>query len=346
MKLIQFTFLFLFTSNLAFSQTADSLVAFYPFNGNAIEELGSGIDGLVNGAFLTTDRFGHHDSAYYFISDYPSFIDLGDSFDEIFTEPVAKFSFSFWIEPYENMANKVIFGKYGNSNCNENGREFFIRMSPDQKLEFANFAYLNTTTTKHSVLGNTVIYQNTGWYHVVFTYDASIPTSNLLERIKIYLNGVQESTSINWLDGTIETMEDGPSHLGIGIPLDSLGQACGDFAFDGKIDDVKLFDKVLTQAEIDSLFNEPDPILPMLGIAEMGNNIPHIYPNPFVNELNVNNKIAAKISLYDVLGNLIIEEIDIEPYGKLDLSGIKKGVYFLQVADNSGMQTFKLNKIE
>lgn len=346
MKLAKILFPLFLVSNVAFSQTADSLVAFYPFNENAVEELGSGIDGMVNGASLTTDRFGHHDSAYLFISDYPSFIDLGDSFDEILAAPIAKFSFSFWIEPSDNMANKTIFGKYGNSNCSENGREFFIRISPDQKLEFANFAYLHTTNTKHSVLGSTVIYQNTGWYHVAFTYDGIIPSSNLLERIKIYLNGVQETTSINWQDGTIEYMQDGPSHLGIGIPLDSLGQACGDFAFDGKIDDVKLFDKVLTQAEIDTLLNEPDPMLPMLDIVEKEKNTLHIYPNPVVDELKLNNKSEIQLCLYDFLGNLVIEETDIKPYGKLDISAIRNGVYVLKVVDNKEWYTFKINKIE
>ncbi|NVN94214.1 MAG: gliding motility-associated C-terminal domain-containing protein [Bacteroidetes bacterium] len=42
------------------------LVAFYPFCGNANDESGSGHNGVVNGAILTTDRFGNANSAYLF----------------------------------------------------------------------------------------------------------------------------------------------------------------------------------------------------------------------------------------------------------------------------------------
>ena len=36
----------------------DGLVAYYPFNGNANDESGNGYDGAVNGATVSTDRFG------------------------------------------------------------------------------------------------------------------------------------------------------------------------------------------------------------------------------------------------------------------------------------------------
>ena len=42
------------------------LVAHYPFNGNANDESGNGNDGTVNGATLTTDRFGNANKAYSF----------------------------------------------------------------------------------------------------------------------------------------------------------------------------------------------------------------------------------------------------------------------------------------
>ena len=41
-------------------------VAYYPFNGNADDESGGGNDGTVNGAILTTDRFGNSNSAFFF----------------------------------------------------------------------------------------------------------------------------------------------------------------------------------------------------------------------------------------------------------------------------------------
>src|SRR5215213_8904042 len=44
----------------------DSLVAFYPFNGNANDASGKGNNGNVNGASVATDRFGNSNAAYDF----------------------------------------------------------------------------------------------------------------------------------------------------------------------------------------------------------------------------------------------------------------------------------------
>ncbi len=50
-----------------FSQIpTNCLVAWYPFNGNANDESGNGHNGTVNGAVLTTDRFGNPNHAYSF----------------------------------------------------------------------------------------------------------------------------------------------------------------------------------------------------------------------------------------------------------------------------------------
>jgi opacity protein-like surface antigen len=37
----------------------NGLVGYWPFNGNANDESGNGNNGTVNGASLTTDRFGY-----------------------------------------------------------------------------------------------------------------------------------------------------------------------------------------------------------------------------------------------------------------------------------------------
>lgn len=50
--------------------TTDGLVGYWPFNGNANDESGNGNNGTVNGASLTTDRYGvsncHSHREYHF----------------------------------------------------------------------------------------------------------------------------------------------------------------------------------------------------------------------------------------------------------------------------------------
>ena len=50
----------------AFAGINDGLVAYYPFNGNANDESGSGNNGTVHEASLTNDRFSNPNSAYFF----------------------------------------------------------------------------------------------------------------------------------------------------------------------------------------------------------------------------------------------------------------------------------------
>jgi len=44
----------------------DGLVGYWPFNGNANDESGNGNNGTVNGATLTSDRFGNSSKAFSF----------------------------------------------------------------------------------------------------------------------------------------------------------------------------------------------------------------------------------------------------------------------------------------
>ncbi|MGB1508326.1 MAG: hypothetical protein ACPG9L_06475, partial [Crocinitomicaceae bacterium] len=45
---------------------SDSLLAWWGFNGNVIDQSGNGYDGTINGATLTNDRFGNNNSAFEF----------------------------------------------------------------------------------------------------------------------------------------------------------------------------------------------------------------------------------------------------------------------------------------
>ena len=57
----------------------NGLVGWWGFNGNANDESVNGNDGVVNGATLTTDRFGNSNSAYDF--DGNDLIDINSLFD-------------------------------------------------------------------------------------------------------------------------------------------------------------------------------------------------------------------------------------------------------------------------
>jgi hypothetical protein len=65
------------TNTLPSYVPTNGLVGYWGFNGNANDQSGNGNNGTVNGATLTTDRFGNSNSAYSF--DGNDFIEIADN---------------------------------------------------------------------------------------------------------------------------------------------------------------------------------------------------------------------------------------------------------------------------
>jgi len=82
-----------------------ALIAYYPFNGNALDESGNENHGIVHGATLSTDRFGNTNSSYAF-----------DGVDDYISIPHAPslnfgsgdFTVSLWVI-YESTAGEQVF---------------------------------------------------------------------------------------------------------------------------------------------------------------------------------------------------------------------------------------------
>ena len=94
---ILFSFFLILMSGMGFSQSVPSyvptngLVGWWGFNGNAQDGSGNGNHGTVNGATLTTDRFGNQNGAYEFNNNH---IQLPQAFN--FISPNSEFTVSLW----------------------------------------------------------------------------------------------------------------------------------------------------------------------------------------------------------------------------------------------------------
>ena len=51
-------------SAIAYAIPTNGMIAYYPFNGNALNESGNGNNGSVHGTTLTTDRLGNVNHAF------------------------------------------------------------------------------------------------------------------------------------------------------------------------------------------------------------------------------------------------------------------------------------------
>jgi len=209
---------------------SDGLMAFYPFKGNANDFSGNGWDGTVNGATLTTDRFGNADNAYHFTgtsnisTQCPGVSGNGDR------------SVSFWA--------KIPAGEAGGSCCfygsTSNGAFFnpgvFAQTTPHVHLDISH-AYLDCPAPGAS---------DDDWHHFVFVFSKESGTS--LNGVRVYYDGTLLSgyTGNNFNTYTINTGT--TTKFTIGGKTGATSQL--------SIDDLRFYDRVLEGTEIMQLFYE------------------------------------------------------------------------------------------
>jgi hypothetical protein len=214
------------------------LVGHYPFNGNANDESGNGNNGTVKGAQLTTDRFGNGNSAYLFDG-----ID-----DEIFLGTNLYNSnqgtFSAWIYILnKNATNHLPILVQTETTSNTNTFRFLIwtdslSVACDSRKCQGNNA-LVWSRAKKTIVDST-------WIHVVVTSDGTTHT--------YYVDGVNygyatlHNPSGEWFDDQCS----GSKSVFIGKFLRPASKSF----FNGKIDDIRIYDREVNAHEVLELFNE------------------------------------------------------------------------------------------
>jgi Concanavalin A-like lectin/glucanases superfamily/Secretion system C-terminal sorting domain/PQQ-like domain/PKD domain len=221
----------------------DNLVAYYPFNGNANDGSGNGYNGIVHGASLAPDRFGHENSAYSF-DGVNSYIDLGDILDNVFCTDTAQFTISGWAmtRMYNPNEGNLIIGKTAGGSG-----PYQWSISHNDGMVFGGIFSDSTAQNyqqKYTLLGTNQ------WFHFVLIFDGKQPANN---RIQIYVND-----TLDMYDGsnagTLGTSTENTSlHLYIGgqnyfSTLQSL--------YNGLVDDIRIYSRPLTQTEVNALYHE------------------------------------------------------------------------------------------
>jgi gliding motility-associated-like protein len=213
------------------------LLAYYPFNGSAGDASGNGNDGILfNGVQLTTDRHGHPNSAYSFdgIDDYIQI--PGNNLN-----PSGAMTVAFLFSPARS-GQQTLLGKIDNTSGN--GAQFRVGMDlnavPGGHFEIYPGSNGCATLPANGTEVNTGNPLSTDqWYCLVGTYDGK--TEN------IYLNGVLIKTNtVAW-----SALDQCPN---AGLQIGRWWS--GDLqSFQGKIDELRIYDRAITQDEINALCN-------------------------------------------------------------------------------------------
>jgi hypothetical protein len=211
------------------------LAAYYPFNGQANDESGHGNHGTIIGATLTADRFGRPDRAYHFdgTDDYIEVPD-SDSLDLTFEA-----SISLWLL-YEPQPTQDFYTILEKSDPERDGHSRYgIWIIGDQ----AEFCIEPADNSFQRCLDSEIALQRQTWHHITGTYDG--------QTLGIYIDGQFAGERKN----PRSAISQNAFELFIGS---DRYQARTVYTL-GTIDDIRIYKRMLTDAEIQLLYQaKPD----------------------------------------------------------------------------------------
>ena len=215
-------------------------IAYYPFNGNADDEIGNGYDGEVFGASLSADRNGNPNSAYSFdgIDDYIA-LDLNYGGNDSVADNITEITVCAWFKTsYSDQWGRRIIG-FG-------AEDYWSLMNID-----GDITWLSSTSEQRyaNELMSTSTYDDNQWHFVCVTYSYDVE-----KKSSLYIDGavVAEKESPFGPIGTDNTRY---GCIGTAV-IDSQynGKKDKRSFFNGQIDDVLIFDQSLSDEQIKQLW--------------------------------------------------------------------------------------------
>ncbi len=240
--IVVFSLMFFFPY-LARAALSEGLVAYYPFNGNAIDESGNGNKGALlpggEGPTLTEDQFGNPNSAYSFdgINDY---INLGNDSS---LNPKNEITLAAWYKPvsFVGVGNNAIIDK-GYFSHTYPHYQYHLGVTGDGYFATPGEFGFSVSDGNDSYRSGTEpnLWEPENWYHITGTYDGS--------KVSLYINGKLIGTES--ADGTMVDYGNN-AYIGTYSNFNSFTP--------GVIDEVRIYDRALSETEIEQLAAIPIP---------------------------------------------------------------------------------------
>ena len=209
---------------------SDGLVGWWPFNGNANDESGNGNHGTVNGASLSTDRFGSVNKAYNF-DGVDDVIIISDN-DELRLNS-GDFTIALWykMNSYGLPNRHFIFKSDGPGSTNKWGFQKTAVVNGGPSLSFSTSGALGGYWV------NAPVVEDYDWHHAIIVRNGIL--------FNIYEDGI--------LLTSVSNIPMQTSIQAIRIGGDEING--GGHWHHGSLDDIGIWNRALTQQEITDLFN-------------------------------------------------------------------------------------------
>ena len=281
---------------------------------------------------MTTDRFGNANSAYSFdgINDLISLLPGSN------IQGNAPRSISFWIELSNSSQDNYTVYKGGN---NSGGNDFSIWL----RVNSNNTYQIYLRRFQDDIVTDSIPLNLNQWTHYCVVYDGTINSN-----IKYYINGIEYTG--RYLAGSGLTFNTTATTPQFGDLIDQEGVH---HYLDGKLDDIGIWNRALTQQEISNLYNEnicyqtitvTDTLIINTNLTNLDpvsfTNTIKIFPNPTNDHITVNyGSNYASLSGYTLkitnsLGQNVYNTSIAQQSTVIDLNSWSgNGVYFVYLID-------------
>lgn len=303
----------------------DSLVAFYPLDGNTNDASGNNLHGTSANTQNAPNRFNVPSTSYRF-NGLNSYVELANDFD--FTPRTVNLWFK---AENDNYSDWKFILESDHPMLKKGLLELVLREEMGQLL-----LYINAGSGR-----DTVDVQTNTWYNATFVVDTA-------KRMKFYLNGILVS---NKTFTSNLTSADGIDKVILGTDRNKISRY-----FKGQIDDVRFFSYELNQSEINNIVNEgltvchvtvTDTLVINVNLVNSSpvafNNTIKIYPNPTNDKINIDcgsqflSLQNSSIRITNSLGQAMFEHKINQRYFELNMNNwTGKGLYLVYIVDSKG----------
>jgi hypothetical protein len=330
--------LLLLSGSVAFAQNNNGLIAHWDMNGTLNDVTGMGHNGTGVNVIPATGINGQPNTAYYF-SGSSSYVYVPYSPDLNITQYsiCAKVKVEhFYDGPCQG---NVIFSRgrptdpgnytlwfddnaYDNGDCNarDTTKDVFIATAgSNQPPSHTDWQYAPT------------IDANT-WYSVVVTYDSSV--------FRVYVDSILMSTVSGY------NLPIGFSNDSIIIGMDIWDSLIAPYNFTGWIDDIRLYDRPLSDTEVAAYCRNTVPTgTPVLAGSDSKLTV---YPNPATDKINVilpwqNDKTTLQV--INETGAVVLTKDVATSQASLDITNFPSGVYFIKANCRGTVLSNKILKL-
>ena len=239
---------------------SNGILAYYPLNGNAQDRSGNDNHATAYNTSLTTNKCNQNDSAFYF-NGTSAYLQAPHA---VLLTPSVEFSFSAWIYPTKSATTQYLIYKYNPSQY----KGYQVRLY-NNKVGVLLGGQVNPFYSDSTVKINQ-------WNHVVVTFDG--------ENYRFYLNNQPAGSgtaAFNYLATT---------------PL-YIGRQSGGNYYEGKMDEIRIFEKKLSNYEISALYYQ-SPYIKVSGNNVCSGNQATVYI--------YNSQPGVEYSLWDTITNSML----------------------------------------